>query len=260
MNKPDYLISTPENVDLHLELAGLGNRVLAGIIDTIITDVMIFLVVVFCALVGAGLERLGLNDDFKNAAFFYLLGAALLIGFIINFGYYIYFEGIWKGQTPGKKFARIRVIEANGQPISWASVWIRNLVRIVDLGLACIGVAVILADKNERRIGDFAGGTLVIRERLPGLSTATIKTTAVLPKEAFVDAGQLMPDEYQMLVTFLRRRERMPKGERQLLSKQLSDYFRARLNFTESSEPESPEETLEKLYLAYAAQHNIVEP
>ncbi len=257
MNKPDYLISTPENVDLHLELSGLGNRVLAGIIDTIIADVMIGLVVGFCVAIGFGLNKLGLNEDFKNAAYFYLMGAAVLISFVIYFGYYIYFEGIWKGQTPGKKFARIRVIEANGQPINWASVWIRNLVRIVDVQLACIGVAVILVDKNERRIGDFAGGTLVIRERLPGLSTASITTTAVLPKEAFVDAGQLMPDEYQMLVTFLRRRVRMPKGERQLLSKQLNDYFRARLNFTESAEPEPPEETLEKLYLAYIAQHEV---
>lgn len=256
MNKPDYLISTPENVDLHLELAGLGNRVLAGMIDTIITNVLIGTVVLICVGVGFALDRMGLNEDFKNAAYFYLIGAGIIIAFLINFGYYIYFEGIWKGQTPGKKFAHIRVIEANGQPINWPSVWIRNLIRIIDLGLGCIGVAVILIDKNERRIGDFAAGTLVIRERLPGLSTRAIKTSATLPKEAFVDAGQLLPDEYQMLVTYLRRRERMPQMERNAMAKQLNEYYRARLNFAES-EPEPPEATLEKLYLAYTAQHEV---
>ena len=256
MNKPDYLISTPENVDLHLELAGLGNRVLAGVLDTIITVLMIALVVAICVGTGFTLDRLGVNEDFKNGAYFYLLGAGIIMAFVINFGYYIYFEGIWKGQTPGKKFAHIRVIEANGQPVHWPAVWIRNLVRIIDMSLACIGVAVILFDKNERRIGDFAAGTLVIRERLPGLSTAAIKTTATLPKEAFVDAGQLMPDEYQMLITFLRRRERMPQLERNAMSKQLNEYFRARLNFAEA-EPELPELTLEKLYLTYTAQHEM---
>lgn len=253
MNKPDYLISTPENVDLHIELAGLGNRVLAGLIDMFITYSLILIVVIVCVATGYALEKMGLNEDFKNAAYFYLLGAGIIIGFMISFGYYIYFEGIWKGQTPGKRFAHIRVIEANGQPVNWPQVWIRNLVRIIDFNLACIGVVAIIADKNERRIGDMAAGTLVIRERLPGLSTAAIQTTVTLPKEVFVDAGQMRPDEYQILVTFLRRRQRMPKVERSALSKKLNEYFRSRLHFNDT-EPEPPEDTLEKLYLAYTAQ------
>ena len=59
MHSPDYSISTPENVDLHLELAGIGNRILAILIDTIITWLVIAIISVIAALIALMLERAG---------------------------------------------------------------------------------------------------------------------------------------------------------------------------------------------------------
>src|SRR5262249_23061472 len=161
------------------------------------------------------------------------------------------FEGTWHGQTPGKRLASIRVIEANGQPESWPAVFIRNLLRLVDEGLVFIGVLSMMVDRNERRFGDLAAGTLVIKERLQSLSTKDLKITATAPPESFIDAGQISPDEYQMLLTFLKRREIMAVNQRPRLASNIADYFRRKLNAV--ADGDAPEIFLEKLYLAYAA-------
>src|SRR5262249_55539140 len=185
MNQPDYLISTPENVDLHLELAGVGNRIFACVIDNLITYALILAVILGLALLAYLGDSFPIPAESKNVAFYYLLGAGILLVLLIQFGYSIFFEGMWRGQTPGKRLAQIRVVEQNGQPVSWTSVIIRNLIRVVDVGLALIGLVVILIDKNERRLGDLAAGTLVIRERLPGRAASLITLKATEPSETF---------------------------------------------------------------------------
>jgi uncharacterized RDD family membrane protein YckC len=175
MQSPDYSISTPENVDLHLELAGIGNRVLATLIDTLIAWTVIITIGLAFILVGFILDQTKVLSLPHNTLLMVTAMIAIFVAFVINFGYNIFFEGIWQGQTPGKKVARIRVIETNGQPVGWSGVCIRNLVRVLDTGLLLIGLLVMLIDRNERRIGDLAAGTLVIRERTTDLATSDIK-------------------------------------------------------------------------------------
>lgn len=254
MSTPDYLISTPENVDLHLELAGIGNRVLAAVIDTAITYTVLLVMIVLCVFIGHGLEKLSLTQTVRAVLSVALLSLAILVAFAVTFGYHIYFEGVWRGQTPGKKAAGIRVVEQNGQPVGWSAVIIRNLIRVVDTGLALVGLVVILIDRNERRIGDLAAGTLVIRERgRPFGGDAKLPvTTAVLPDKTFVDVGRLSPAEYELLLSFLERRNKMSKSQRPLLAKKLDSYFRAKLEETVNGEP--PERFLETIYAAYNAR------
>lgn len=256
MNKPDYLISTPENVDLHLELAGLGNRIYAAFLDQLIIWILLLVTVFICIFAAVTIENVPADRDTKTIMYYYLVGFCLFAIFVINFGYYIYFEGAWQGQTPGKKFANIRVIEANGQPVTWASVFIRNLLRLVDQGLMFIGVLPMMIDKNERRFGDLAAGTLVVRERLQALTTTNLKITAANPSDSFVDIGQISPDEYQMLLTYLKRRQMMAAEERPKLAKKLADYFYEKLNVV-AAEAEAPEQFLEKLYLAYMSRAEL---
>ena len=254
MSQPDYLISTPENVDLHLELAGIGNRVLAAVIDTAITYFVLLLIIVACVLVGHGLERLPITPSARSVTGLALLGLAILVAFAVNFGYHIYFEGVWRGQTPGKKAAGIRVVEQNGQPVGWAAVVIRNLIRVVDTGLALVGLVVMLIDRNERRIGDLAAGTLVIRERgrqLDGDGKLPVGS-AGLPAKTFVDVGRLSPAEYELLLSFLERRHKMSRSQRPLLAKKLEGYFRNKLE--ETADGEAPERFLETIYAAYNAR------
>lgn len=251
MEHPHYSISTPENVDLHLELAGLGSRIWAAFIDMCLIYliiIMFFLLAVFGAVV---IELLKLPTETK--ALLYTWGVILIavIGILVTqFGYFIYFEKVWNGQTPGKRIAQIRVIDANGQPVNMSSIIIRNLLRIVDTILA-LGVVVMIFDKNERRIGDFLGGTLVIRERQAELSARNLKISASLPSTSFVDAGQISPDEYHLLVDFLRRRQSMNPSSRALLARRMEEFFRQKLK-PEKEEGESSEYFLEKVYLAYS--------
>lgn len=251
MNNPDYLISTPENVDLHLELAGLGNRVMAGLVDRLLltaVSLFILMIVIFAAI---AIEQIPLPTDTRNIVYLYLIGITLMILFALNTGYFILFEGLWRGQTPGKRLAQIRVIEANGQPVGWSSVFIRNLLRIVDeLPGVIPGVLPMIFDKNERRFGDFAAGTLVIRERLQSLSTSDLQIVTEGAPEALIDTGSIKPEEYDVLVAYLKRRDALTQQQRDSLATSMAARFREKLGTFD--ENESPENYLERLYIAYS--------
>jgi uncharacterized RDD family membrane protein YckC len=249
MSQPDYLISTPENVDLHLELAGLGNRIMACLIDTGITYSLVLLVGLGCLMAVMGLDFLPAGSSFRAIAMYSVIGIGILVSLFIIFGYYIFFEGMWHGQTPGKRITGIRVIEQNGHPASWSAVIIRNLLRVIDVGVALVGLVAMLVDRNERRLGDLAAGTMVIRERLAGELAPVLTIKATAPASGSMDIGRLSPKEYQMLLDFLSRREALTTSQRQLIARRLENYFRAKIEVP--PEGESPEFFLERLYLAY---------
>jgi uncharacterized RDD family membrane protein YckC len=250
MPDPQYSISTPENVDLHMELAGFGNRVLACIIDTL--WIILLNILLFAGLLGAwlALKQLSLSPGALALWSTCLLMAGVTVSFVIVYGYYLFFEGMWQGQTPGKKFVDIRVIEQTGQPITWSSAIVRNLMRLVDQGVMLIGFISMLIDKNERRLGDFAAGTIVIRERTPNSKPAVILIDAA-NKNATLDVGRITPDEYDLLTTFLKRREKL-SAARPVVAKQLDKYFKHKLGAEDSQA--SPENFLESIYATYQSR------
>ena len=251
MSAPDYLISTPENVDLHLEFAGIGNRILAALIDTVIvTGALILLtlavtVIAYCSI-----------PIVRTVAMVVLVVIVVTVPLLLNFFVYIiycaYCEGNWQGQTIGKKLVGIRVIEQNGQPAGWSSVWIRNLVRIVDHLLGLVGLLVMIMDPNERRLGDLAGNTLVIRERPTSITTSDIKLTATLSDDEMLDAGRLTPQEYDLLLSFLKRRRYLDDAHRPEVAAKMEEYFAKRLDLPK--EKANSELFLEKLLLSYQAR------
>jgi uncharacterized RDD family membrane protein YckC len=250
MSQPDYLISTPENVDLHLELAGIGNRVYAYVVDSLLSVALMLLVGLACFFIAAVMGPALKNSSLGAWVMFSIFGLTILAEFAIYFGYFIYFEGTWQGQSPGKRLAQIRVIEQNGQPVGWPAVFIRNLVRVVDVGMAVIGVLVMVIDRHERRLGDFAAGTLVIRERLSAKPGGI--DLSMVPSTKMLDAGRLSPREYDLLCSFLERRDQLAPSQRPLLARNLESYFRQKLQ--EPSAGESSEFFLEQLYVAYQAR------
>lgn len=250
MQQPNYSISTPENVDLHLELAGIGNRVLAALIDTAITYSAILIVGL---VYWGGSTVIGLTDlpETDRSLASNILGmAAIFIIFIINFGYFIFFEGTWQGQTPGKKIVSIRVIEANGQPVGWSGVVLRNLIRTLDTGLAFVGLLPMIIDKNEKRFGDYAGGTIVVRERKAEMLSEDFMLTDSYNIES-IDAGRITPQEYALLKSFLKRRANLAKSQRPLIAGNLASYMRKKLD---DSSTEPSEKFLERVYCAYKAR------
>lgn len=250
MPDPQYSISTPENVDLHLELAGFGNRVLACIIDTLVSAVINTVLIIVLIGIWFLLKQLSLSPGTLALWSTYLLMIATTGSFAIVFGYYLFFEGLWQGQTPGKRFLDIRVIEQNGQPITWSSAIVRNLVRLIDQGLLLIGFISMLIDKNERRLGDFAAGTIVVRERTPKASIARILISPT-NQNATLDVGRMSPDEYDLLTTFLKRRNQL-KAARPVVAGQLEKYFKRKLNAEDF--PTGAENFLESVYASYQSR------
>ena len=179
----DYLsIDTPENVAFGYDVAGIGSRFLAALVDTIL--ILVLLVVVNLPLfLLAGVLSAALTDEISIWAF----AISGLISFTLFWGYYIFFEMIWNGQSPGKRWVGLRVIRADGTPITLVETIIRNLVRLVDFLPAYYGVGVVTMFVNEqsRRLGDLAAGTLVVHDR----ATITLESLA-MEKSSSLDSVQ----------------------------------------------------------------------
>ena len=256
MQQPDYSISTPENVDLHLEIAGLGNRLLAQLVDGLITLLTAFAIVMAALITGYLISNLPIDAQTKTIWYGVLAMISVFIIFIQVNCYFIVFEALWQGQTPGKKVAEIRVIEANGQPIGWAGAIIRNLIRMIDQ-ILFLGLLIMLFDKNERRLGDMAAGTIVIREHKPDISTTQLllASSAATNPANLLDIGRVSPAEYDLIVDFLKRRKSLAKAYRPLVAQKLAKYFHEKLGSTDS-ESEVPEAYLEQVYSSYQARAN----
>lgn len=256
MSGPDYLISTPENVDLHLELAGLGNRIMAAFIDYLLMYAIMIMIVSLSVLAFGIIEQMHMAGYLQSALYSYNMAVTLFLLFAIQFGYFIVFEGLWQGQTPGKRLAKIRVIESTGQALSWPAVIIRNLIRVVDIYLDLLGVLFIYFDKKQRRLGDFAAGSLVIKERSGYLAQNKIETTASLGNIALIDVGRISAEEYCLLTDFLKRREDLKRDPREHLALELRNYFLTKTQYNLAGE--EPEEFLEQLYRAYLYQGQTI--
>ena len=91
----------------------------------------------------------------------------IFVLFAIYWGYFAAFEVLWKGQTPGKRFAGIRVIKESGRPINAVEAIGRNLMRAVDVlpGIYGVGVVCMMCNRQSRRLGDFVAGTVVVHEK-----------------------------------------------------------------------------------------------
>lgn len=214
----DYdLIETPENVVLKRRLAGVGTRMIAALVDNIILGV----VTLVLGLLFFGLA--GLSFSFSDAGNIVMGAVAvffILVSFLLYWGYFLYFEYRMNGQTPGKRSAKIRVVQNDGRPLTFASAAIRNLLRAVDgMGGYAVGLAVMFFTKKEQRLGDIAAGTVVVSEELNEYNPRTDNKKNSLQDE-FEDAAPdlsgsvLVPSEYRLLHNYWIRREQLEAGSR----------------------------------------------
>jgi uncharacterized RDD family membrane protein YckC len=125
-----------------------------------ITAILFIAFVVLYMISGLRFTAWG-NADGTGLAF------VLIAGFVIHFGYFICWEMLYNGQTPGKKILGLRVIRDNGQPIAFTQSLVRGLFRSA-VDMMYIGLFVILFSKTHKRLGDMAAGTLVISEYYGG--------------------------------------------------------------------------------------------
>lgn len=160
----DYLgIDTPENVVFGYQLAGLGSRFLAALFDTVFLIILAMLFLIAQLSLSSYFNAWDLNENWVVVIF-------TVFYFLIYWGYYITFELVWNGQSPGKRLARLRVVQTNGIPLTFGASLIRNLVRTIDfIPLYGIGAVTMFISRQSRRLGDYAAGTLVVHDRTIGL-------------------------------------------------------------------------------------------
>jgi uncharacterized RDD family membrane protein YckC len=170
--REEYTIDTPENVTFGYTIAGIGSRFIGCLVDTTILIVLLLLLNIGISLL---LAWLGDNapprpldaEPTPDWIMGLLVAIYALINFGIIWGYYMAFELLWNGQSPGKRLANTQVVRANGAPAEFSEVAIRNVVRIIDfLPFAyAIGFVVMFLNRRSRRLGDFAANTLVIKRQ-----------------------------------------------------------------------------------------------
>ncbi|MBN1313653.1 MAG: RDD family protein [Anaerolineae bacterium] len=197
MSSQDELlqIDTPENVVFGYEVAGLGSRFMAALIDyiVIIAGLLLLYLLFFVLVFNSGMEDLGEQADI----FGWLIAILILASFILQWGYYIVFEMLWNGQSPGKRLLKLRVIRTDGTPISLVESLIRNLVRLIDFLPITYGIGFVtmFANAQSRRLGDLAAGTLVVFDR----SEITLESLQPQPSRPQTPASPTASGEEKML-------------------------------------------------------------
>ena len=254
----ELIIETPERVELHYILANVGNRFLAAAIDHVI-QVLVFLVL----FLGAGLlTRWRVFDRMSGwiAAFF------VLAAFGLYWGYFVAFETLWSGQTPGKRIMRLRVVREDGRPIRFFEVFVRNILRLaIDFMPApsyAIGVASIIFSARSKRVGDFVAGTVVVKERaaeapsldeiirISEIETARLELALTIPLKA--DTRRLSINEVRAVETFLKRRFELQEPNRSMLAARIAGSISEKLGITAAEI--SPETLLEEIQRQHSAQ------
>ncbi|HXA41532.1 MAG TPA: RDD family protein [Candidatus Solibacter sp.] len=244
------VVATPERVAFEYTVAGLGSRFMAQAIDVMILAVVF---TVLTIVVGV----LGVFGAGNLVVLIYVL-----LSFLLVVLYFPVQEGVWSGQTIGKRLLRLRVLGDRGEPVTVTQVAIRNLIRIVDFlpVFYGIGIVTLFIQGGSKRLGDFAAGTVVVRDRdrvrlkdlvshpapvaaagpEPAPSIWAAATTAAAPgppplssmktTTPYEDAAGRMPDALRrFVVAYAGRRYQLAEARRQQLADQAAGPLRALL-------------------------------
>jgi uncharacterized RDD family membrane protein YckC len=226
------IILTPEGISFTQYLAGPVTRFLAFAID-----------LAGIALISGLLSQVLLLAAIVSADF--AIAARTISYFVVTIGYSILLEWSWRGQTPGKRVLKIRVVDAEGFRLRPSQIVMRNLLRVVDLlpaFYAVGGICCALSPKYQR-LGDIAANTVVIYttpEKIPDLELLFSGTYNSLRNHAHLAARlrkSISPAEARLALEAIARRAELAPSSRLELYRQLAQRLRSLVAF--------PEETLE---------------
>jgi uncharacterized RDD family membrane protein YckC len=262
------IIETPERVPLHFALASLGNRFIACAIDhglqiaTLIGMVILFILISDVSDVG---------NRLTNAPK-WVIAMLIILVFILMSGYFVFFEWIWNGQTPGKRWLKLRVIREDGRPISFFEAMVRNLLRNFDImpsPFYSIGLISVFATERDQRVGDLVAGTVVVREReaeAPAFAEvfASPVSDAALrrsfkPVAFTADVNSLTEGEIQVVESFLRRRWDLKDYPRQWMAWRVAMPILFKLRPQYDAANFTYEGFLEELLHRYREKHRFID-
>jgi uncharacterized RDD family membrane protein YckC len=210
-------IDTPEQTSLEFPLAGIGSRFLARVADTAIQIVVGIVLFIVLTLTIPVLRFLG------SASRQWVIAGMIIGFFLIYYGYFAFFEAIWNGQTPGKRYAQLRVMKDDGRPINAYDAIARNLLRIVDQLPFFYGVAIfsVFFSKQNKRLGDFVAGTVVVHEKTVEAARPFQETQVDTSAPAY-DVTRITVDELHLIETFLQRRDTFEPALRGSMAAQIA--------------------------------------
>jgi uncharacterized RDD family membrane protein YckC len=208
-------IATPEGVAIELTLAGLGSRFIAGMIDFTIRLLPLIALLVLV--------------DPRDGA----IGVAIfaLADFGMQFFYYVLFEVLGGGRTPGKRWTGLRVVRTGGRPVTFVRSMLRKVLRIVDWlpAFYLVGMLSIFVTNQNQRLGDLAAGTLVVRDRhgdrRVGDAPDALPTYDPGPAINW-DVSAVSADDVATVRAFLARRHTIELGARTALARDLATRLR----------------------------------
>lgn len=245
----DFSILTPDKVVVTCRLGSVGSRILAALLDFLIVGALLVLITILMALT--------IQQYFPELA----AGLQLLI---LSFGFVTYFslfEGLWNGQTPGKRTARLRVRMADGTPVTFSAAVFRNMLRIADFFpiLYITGLIAIFLNPKSQRLGDLAAGTIVVHEpaAIPQFSPAPHKF-GLHPFEPHVgELRRMSQDEY---FAIKRLCDRFPELGQTVQQKMLRDIWNP---FAEKHEIKPllnvhPVYLMEAVIMSYGRVHGLL--
>jgi len=218
-------IETPEQVVFSYTIAGIGTRATAAIYDYLI----IAIAFVFVAIVGAAI---GISDGEGSWA----IALLILFGFALNWGYFVFFEAAWDGQTPGKRQLGIRVVQDGGYSVSFGASAARNLARAIDIlpGMYAVGILAAILSKTGKRLGDMLAGTIVVQERIVHIAPVVSTGVGAAAQPAPLTAA-LTDREYDVLERYIARRNSLDPDRRRAIAEQLIAQFTPHLGAFEGS-------------------------
>jgi uncharacterized RDD family membrane protein YckC len=260
------IIETPERVPLHFALASIGNRFLACAVDHIIQFVALGLIAIALVI----LANIDIVERAFSSASKWVYAVMILLLFLAFEGYFTFFEWIWSGQTPGKRWLKLRVIREDGRPITFWEAAVRNFVRHLDMmpmPFYSIGLISVFATTRDQRVGDMVAGTVVVREReaeAPAFAqvfAAPVSDPALRrsfkPVDFTASLNSLTESEIQVVETFLRRRWELSDTPRQWMAWRVALPILYRLRPAYDVETFTYEGFLEELLHRYLQQHRF---
>ena len=261
------IIETPERVPLHFALASTGNRFLACAFDHALQFLLMGAVAL--GLLWAG-SWLGLLYDRLVEAPQWVIAVLILALFLVWSGYFAIFEWAWNGQTPGKRWLRLRVIREDGRPVTFWEAAARNVLRIFDMmpfPFYSVGLIAVFCSRRDQRVGDMVAGTVVVREReaqAPSFEEVFNSPTSDLAlRRSFksfpfaADVSALAEPEVEVVESFLRRRWDLPDATRAWMAWRVATPILHKLRPAFDPDAFTYEGFLEELLHRYRAAHRF---
>lgn len=246
-----YIIDTPESIEFGYDVAGIGTRFVAAVIDTAFFSILLFLA-----------QRVYIGNDINPSDAAYRIFFFFCIFTVLV--YYIAFERFWNGQTPGKRLLGIRVVQEAGKPLTFTGSLIRNLLRLIDFVPAyySTGLLTMLIDKRARRLGDLAASTFVVRDRQRVTLEMLLQSTRDdKVASALKDSGAtlpnitaLRPSDMDLVQNFLLRRAILAPDRRLRIATQLAYALFGRLGYSVPGDPEQFLQQASDQYVLVRAQ------